>query len=120
MADGSPPPDARVSATEANERYQYAVKYTAEQLDELLEALSLEADVMNVLSLAYNDLGVDMLNDRTDPVAVDHARQRGWITAGRPRLTRDGLCAWWDWKALITPHLRDERFQQLWRDVVAW
>lgn len=120
MANPSPPQDTPVSPTEANERYQYAVRYTAEQLDKLHERLSLDADVMNVLCLAYNDLGLEVLYDRTDPVAVDHVRRRGWITEGRPRLTKDGLCAWWDWKAAITPHLRDERFQALWRDVVAW
>lgn len=120
MANASPTQDEPVSASEANERYQYAVRYTAEQRDELHEALSLDADVMNVLCLAYHDLGEEVLHDRTDPVAVDHAHQRGWITPGRPRLTKEGLCAWWDWKTLITPYLREERFQQLWRDVVAW
>ena len=120
VANASPSPDTPVSAAEANERYRFATKYTAEQLDELHALLSLDVDVMNVLCLAYMDLGTDMLNDRTDPVAVDHARQRGWITPGRPQLTQEGLYAWWDWKSLITPHLRDERFQQIWRDVVAW
>ncbi|ANZ36458.1 hypothetical protein BBK82_10660 [Lentzea guizhouensis] len=120
MTEGTPPLDA-VSAAEAGERYRFALARTAGQLDELHKALSLDADVMNVLCLLYLDLGTDMLRERTDPMALYHARERGWIAGDRRViLTNEGLAVWWDWKNTISPHLRDERFQQLWRDVTGW
>jgi hypothetical protein len=109
-----------VSAVEANERYVHAVTRNEDKLADLHEELSLDADLMNVLYLIYLDLGEMMLQERTDPEAVLEARTRGWIAGRRPYLTDDGLSAWWEWKNKITPHLRDVRFQQLWRDVAGW
>lgn len=119
--NSSPRQDKHISAAEAHERYQFAKKRSAEQLTELHEALSLEADVMQVLYLLYLDIGSQAIHERTDPQGVYHARERGWITGDRHlTLTAEGLGAWWDWKQQVTPHVRDERFQQLWRDVIAW
>lgn len=120
MTEGTPRLDA-LSAAEAGERYRYAINRTDAQLTALHEALSLDAAVMNVLCLLYLDLGIDMVRERTDPMAVYHCREHGWVVGdARLQLTAEGLAAWWDWKNAVTPHLRDERFQQLWRDVTGW
>lgn len=120
MTEGTPRLDA-LSAAEAGERYRYAINRTDAQLTALHEALSLDAAVMNVLCLLYLDLGIDMVRERTDPMAVYHCRENGWVVGDtRLRLTAEGLAAWWDWKNAVAPHLRDPRFQQLWRDVTGW
>jgi hypothetical protein len=75
---------------------------------------------MRVLYLAYLDLGTTVIQERCDPDDIQETRARGWIAGRRPVLTGDGLTAWWVWKELITPHLREVPFQQLWRDVIAW
>ncbi|MDX8056683.1 hypothetical protein SK571_45575 [Lentzea sp. BCCO 10_0798] len=120
MAESTPELDA-LSAAEAGERYRYAINRTDAQLDALHKALAVDADVMNVLCVLYLDLGTEMVRERTDPMALYHARERGWVVGDRRLcLTPEGLGAWWDWKNAVTPHLRDERFQQLWRDVTGW
>ncbi|SDL00588.1 hypothetical protein SAMN04488074_108226 [Lentzea albidocapillata subsp. violacea] len=120
MGESTPPLDA-LSAAEAGQRYLYAVNLTDTQLTALHQTLSLDTHVMNVLCLLYLDLGTDMVRERTDPMAVYQCREYGWVVGdGRLQLTSEGLAAWWQWKNAVTPHRRDSRFQQLWRDVTGW
>ncbi|MCP2248167.1 hypothetical protein LX86_006943 [Lentzea aerocolonigenes] len=121
MEHASPTPKRRLSLVEAYERFQFARQRSAERVTALHERLSEDEDVIRVLFFLYLDLGSQAVHERTEPSSVYHAREQGWITGDRRlALTAEGLGALWDWKEALRPHLRDERFAQLWRDVISW
>ena len=110
----------RVSPEEAFMTYTSAVDGREARLEQLHTDLASDAGLMRVLYMAYLDLGASAIYERNDPDDIQEARAHGWVAGRRPVLTDDGLTAWWLWKEQVTPHTRDVRFQQLWRDVIAW
>jgi hypothetical protein len=116
------PAEYELLTSEAYARYRNALGEAQRRDLDLYEKLSQRPGIMRQLYLAYLDLDTTGLPDHNDTADRADALEEGLLfrTAGRIRITYDGLHMLWQWKTAIEPHLRKPMFQTLFRQVCGW